>query len=113
MPEEVGRVKSSVDENVFINKYKPDIDIFDVLSPINENKLIFLFSSKELDGKEIERIIKYTKLYQYGPYPNKELIEFVCQYGYIAGHFVDDYYIASLNLEKQVVVCYAKNLNLY
>ncbi|WP_243525032.1 hypothetical protein [Bacillus pseudomycoides] len=111
MSEEVGRVKSSVYENVFINKYKPDIDIFDVLSPIlNENMLIFLFSPKELDRKEIEHVIKYAKFYQYGPYLNKELIEWVCQHGYIVGHFLDDYYIASLDLEKQVVVCYVQKI---
>ena len=93
----------------YINHYDPATDIFEVISPVcMEGSLMFLFSEKEVNENELERIIKHMKFDRARVYFNKETIELAGEMGYIVGHFEDEYYIVSLCSEKQVFVCYAE-----
>ncbi|PEN01478.1 hypothetical protein CN621_09400 [Bacillus wiedmannii] len=101
--------KSTVKSTILINHYDPATDIFDVISPVcMEGSLMFLFSEKEINENELERIIKHMKFDRTRVYFNKETIELAGEMGYIVGHFEDEYYIVSLRSEKQVFVCYAE-----
>ncbi|MDP7990715.1 hypothetical protein Q9B79_13045 [Bacillus sp. MHSD_36] len=101
--------KSTVKSTILINHYDPATDIFDVISPVcMEGSLMFLFSEKEVNENELERIIMHMKFDRARVYFNKETIELAGEMGYIVGHFEDEYYIVSLCSEKQVFVCYAE-----
>ncbi|PEL14627.1 hypothetical protein COF37_25160 [Bacillus wiedmannii] len=101
--------RSTVKSTILINHYDPATDIFDVISPVcMEGSLMFLFSEKEINENELERIIKHMKFDRTRVYFNKETIELAGEMGYIVGHFEDEYYIVSLRSEKQVFVCYAE-----
>ncbi|ABK84341.1 TPA: hypothetical protein ACGXMA_002231 [Bacillus cereus] len=101
--------RSTVKSTILINHYDPATDIFEVISPVcMEGSLMFLFSEKEVNENELERIIKHMKFDRARVYFNKETIELAGEMGYIVGHFEDEYYIVSLCSEKQVFVCYAE-----
>ncbi|MGD6890016.1 hypothetical protein [Bacillus mobilis] len=101
--------RSTVKSTILINHYDPETDIFDVISPVcMEGSLMFLFSEKEVNENELERIIKHMKFDRARVYFNKETIELAGGMGYIVGHFEDEYYIVSLCSENQVFVCYAE-----
>ncbi|SME21120.1 hypothetical protein BACERE00185_03401 [Bacillus mobilis] len=100
--------KSTVKSTILINRYDPATDIFDVISPACNGSLMFLFSEKEVNENELERIIKHMKFEWARVYFNKETIELAGEMGYIVGHFEDEYYIVSLCSENQVFVCYAE-----
>ncbi|MCU5308380.1 hypothetical protein OB974_13690 [Bacillus cereus] len=101
--------RSTVKSTILINPYDPATDIFEVISPVcMEGSLMFLFSEKEVNENELERIIKHMKFDRARVYFNKETIELAGEMGYIVGHFEDEYYIVSLCSEKQVFVCYAE-----
>lgn len=101
--------RSTVKSTILINHYDPTTDIFDVISPVcMEGSLMFLFSEKEVNENELERIIKHMKFDRARVYFNKETIELAGEMGYIVGHFKDEYYIVSLCSENQVFVCYAE-----
>ncbi|MFC8053088.1 hypothetical protein [Bacillus cereus] len=101
--------KSTGKSTILINHYDPATDIFDVISPVcMEGSLMFLFSEKEVNENELERIIMHMKFDRARVYFNKETIELAGEMGYIVGHFEDEYYIVSLRSEKQVFVCYAE-----
>lgn len=100
--------KSTVKSTILINRYDPATDIFDVISPACNGSLMFLFSEKEVNENELERIIKHMKFERARVYFNKETIELAGEMGYIVGHFEDEYYIVSLCSENQVFVCYAE-----
>lgn len=104
--------RSTVKSTILINHYDPATDIFEVISPVcMEGSLMFLFSEKEVNENELERIIKHMKFDRARVYFNKETIELAGEMGYIVGHFEDEYYIVSLCSEKQVFVCYAEERN--
>jgi len=101
--------RSTVKSTILINHYDPATDILEVISPVcMEGSLMFLFSEKEVNENELERIIKHMKFDRARVYFNKETIELAGEMGYIVGHFEDEYYIVSLCSEKQVFVCYAE-----
>ena len=73
--------RSTVKSTILINHYDPATDIFEVISQYVWRSLMFLFSEKEVNENELERIIKHMKFDRARVYFNKETIELAGKWG--------------------------------